>query len=262
MSRRSLAPQSVRASLQFHAIVAAIVVAALIGSAAPLEARAKTGKITYRDLVPGGLAIVGVTSVVEGPTSERDSRKGMSRIFQNIFLETRRDIPLMGSDRVRSAVGLDSYESMLDHFQATGEVAAPELAALRVALVDSIRYVVVARLEKEKVNRYTSEVDPDNDPDTKNTIVKTATRTIEAGFRVYDLRDGTLAWSTRQSCSVENETSAPAGSRLFKSSTVAGMLETVLSDEKGPADPRLADAFANLPEIFGKFASKLPGKKK
>jgi hypothetical protein len=234
----------------------------LIGHTAPAEAGNKAGKITYQDLVPGGMAVGGVTSLIEGPTSPRESRKVMTQMFENYFLMTRTDIPFMRADRVRSAVGLDSYEAMLDHLQSTGEVTAPALASLRAALVDSVRYFVVARLEKEKVSRYTNKEDPDDDPQTDNSaIVKSAFRKLEVSFRIYDLRDGTLAWNTRQSHTESKETSAPASSKVFKPYTVAGMLESALSNEKGPADPQLPDAFGNLPTIFDKFLNKLPKKK-
>lgn len=246
-----------------HITHVAILVSALIGTAAPLEAGDKAGKITYQDLVPGGMAMGGVTSSIGGPTSERESREVMARMFENHFLITRTDIPFMGSDRVRAAVGLDSYEAMLDHVQLTGEVTAPALASLRAALVDSVRYVVVARLEREKVKRYKNEEDPDDDPQTENSeIVKTAYRILEVGFRVYDLRDGPLAWNTRQSGTESKETSMPADPKLFKSYTVAGILESALTDDMGPPDPQLQDTFANLPRIFDKFVSKLPKKKK
>jgi hypothetical protein len=240
-----------------------VLVSALIGGAAPLEAGNKVGKITYQDLVPGGMAIGGVTSLIKGTTSQREYREVMAQTFEICFLRRRTDIPMMGADRVRAALGRDSYESMLDHFQLTGELTAPALATLKAALVDSVRYVVVARLEKEKVKRSASKVDPDDNPDTKNSeIVKTAERTVEVGFRVYDLRDGTMAWSTRQSGEESNVASAPADEPLFESHTVAGMLESIVSDEAAPADPPLQNTAGNLPRIFDKFAKKLPQGKK
>jgi hypothetical protein len=246
---------------------AAILVSALIGNAAPLEAGNKAGKIRYqdlvpRDLVPGGLAMGGVTSVVGGPTSHRRSREIMALMFEDA-LSARTDIPLMRVDRVRWAVGPEAYESILDHYELTGDVVAPTLAALRAALVDSIRYVVFARLESDKVVTYKNEEDTDDDPHTDNSeIVKSAFRTVRAEFRVYDLRDGALAWDTRLSGTESAETSAPASGTLFKSWTVAGMLESALSNEEGPPDPQVGDTYRNLPGIFEKFMTKLPKKKK
>ena len=237
-------------------------VAAMTGIATPLEAGNKAGTITYQNLVPGGVAIVGVTSHLQGPTSPPESRGVMAKTFEEQFLMWREDIPLMGVDRVRSAVGPEPYEAMLDQVQSTGELSTPALASLKAALVDSVRYVVVARLERERVNRGTNEVDPDNDPDTKDSkIVNYINRIIDVTFRVYDLRDGTLAWNRHQTGTETRENSAPVGTTLFKSYTAAGILESVLSDEKGPPDPPLGDAFENLPGIFETFLKKLPKKK-
>ena len=239
----------------------AVLVVASLSFAARCEAR-KAGTITYQNLVPGGIAIGGVTSCVKGRTSQPGSRETMAQMFEETILNSRADIPLMGADRVRSAVGADTYGSMLDQLQGKGELSASTLDTLRAALVDSARYFVVARVEKDNEYRDTVERDTDYDPKTDNSeTFNTATRTIELRFQVYDLRDGKLAWKVRQTESEVEEAKAPSTSTIFKPYTVVGMLETALSDDKGP-DPGMPDAFRNLAEIFHTFAKALPKRKK
>jgi hypothetical protein len=117
-------------------------------------------------------------------------------------------------------------------------------------------------VEKDDEYRDTVERDTDYDPKTDNSeTFNTATRTVEVGYRVYDLREGKLAWKVRQSDSEVEEAKAPTTSTIFKPYTVAGMLETALSDDKGP-EPGMPDAFRNLAGIFRTFAKTLPKPKK
>ena len=239
----------------------AVLVFASLSCAARSDAR-KAGTITYQNLVPGGIGVGGVTSCVKGRTSQPGSRETMAQMFAEAILNSRADIPLMGADRVRSAVGADTYESTLDQFQGRGELSASTLDTLRAALADSVRYFVVARVEKDDEYRDTVERDTDYDPKTDNSeTFNTATRTVEVGYRVYDLREGKLAWKVRQSDSEVEEAKAPTTSTIFKPYTVAGMLETALSDDKGP-EPGMPDAFRNLAGIFRTFAKTLPKPKK
>jgi len=183
-------------------------------------------------------------------------------MFEESFLRLRADIPLMGADRVRSALGSGTYESMLDQFKSKGEVSASTLDSLRAALADSVRYLVVARVEKEKAFVYTAERDTDYDPQTDNSeTFKIATRRVEVGFRTYDLHDGKLAWNARQTDFEEHEANVPKPSTIFKSYTVAGQLEPALSNEKVP-DPSMADVFRNMAVIFDNFTCALPKRKK
>jgi hypothetical protein len=240
-----------------------VLVSCLAGGPVPLHAGDNTGKITYADLVPGGMAIAGVTSIIEGPTSQHESRGEMAQIFETQFRTSRTDIPLMGADRVRSALGPDAYDSMLDSVQTTGGLSASELAALRSGFADSVRYVVVARLEREKIEHDNDQVDPDNDPKTENMeIIKTTTRKVEVSFQVYDLRDGTPAWMTKRSGEEGKSIRGPIDAPLFKSGTVAGMLESALGDPGGPEFPEPKPTMANLPRIFDYFARLLPQAKK
>ena len=240
----------------------AVLIAGFVGDPAPLQAGENTGRITYADLVPGGMGIAGVTSIIEGPTSQRESRGEMAQIFEKYFRKSRTDIPLMGADRVRSALGQDAYDSMLDSVQSTGGLSAPQLAALRSALVDSVRYVVVARLEREKIEHDKDEEDPDKDPKTQNSeVIKTTTRKVEVSFQVYDLRDGTPAWMTKRSGEESKWIRGPVDEPIFKSGSIAGMIESVVSDP-GPEYPEPKPTMANLPRIFDYFARLLPQAKK
>jgi hypothetical protein len=240
----------------------AALVLGLVGGPAPLHAGEITGKITYADLVPGGMAIAGVTSILNGPTSHHESREEMTQIFESYFRKSRTDIPLLGADRVRSALGLDAYNSMLDSVQTTGGLTALELAALRSTLADSVRYVVVARLEREKIEHDKDKVDPDNDPKTENMeIIKTTTRKVEVSFQVYDLRDGSSAWMTKRSGEESKWIRGPMEGQIFDAKTVAGMVESALSDP-GPEYPEPKPTMANLPRIFDYFARLLPQAKK
>lgn len=240
----------------------AILVFTSLGCAVRAEAGGKAGTITYQNLVPGGIAIGGVTSRINGPTSQPESRESMARMFEETILNARADIPLMGADRVRSAVGDDIYESMLDQFKWKGEVSSSTLDSLRTALADSVRYLVVAGIEKERTSHDTVERDTDYDFTTYNPKpFKVSTRTVEVGFRVYDLHDGKLAWQVRQIDSEEHEVEVPKPSTIFNPKTVAGLLESALSDDKMP-DPSMPDVFRNLAEIFEKFTRALPKRKK
>jgi hypothetical protein len=247
--------------MSFHARVAILVVAS-VSCAAPTKASGKAGTITYQNLVPGGIAIGGVTSRVDGPTSQPRSRESMARAFEGALRDQRPDIHLMGADRVRSAVGDDTYESMLAQFQLKGEVSVSTLDSIRAALVDSVRYLVVAGIEKERTLDYTTERDTDYDLTTDNSeTFKVAMRTVEVGFRVYDLHDGKLAWKVRQIDSEENEEKVPKPSTIFSPKTVVGQLEAAGSEAKTPY-PSMPDVSQNLAAVFDKFTRALPKRKK
>ena len=73
--------------------------------------------------------------------------------------------------------------------------------------------------------------------------------------------EGKLAWKFRPIDSETEEAEAPKTSTIFKPNTVAGMLETALSDDKGP-DPGMPDSYRNLAGIFRTFEKALPKRKK
>jgi hypothetical protein len=155
----------------------------------------------------------------------------MALVFEEAILNARADIPLMGADRVRSAVGDDIYESMLDQFKWKGEVSASTLDSVRTALVDSVRYLVVAGIEKERTSHDIVERDTDYDFTNYNPKpFKVSTRTVEVGFRVYDLHDGKLAWPVRQIDSEENEVEVPKILTIFNQTCVRA--EATLSDDR------------------------------
>src|SRR6185436_7486947 len=132
----------------------AVLAVASLSFAARSDAR-KAGTITYQNLVPGGIAIGGVTSRINGRTSQPGSRETMAQMFEEAILNSREDVPIMGADRVRSAVGADTHESILDQFDLKGDMSASTLDTLRAALVDSVHYFVVARVEKDSEIRDT-----------------------------------------------------------------------------------------------------------
>lgn len=245
--------------MNFNARVAIFVVASL-SFAAP-EASGKAGSITYQNLVPGGIAIGGVTSRVDGPSSQPGSRESMARAFEVALRGGRADVPLMGANRVRAAVGNGIYESMLAQFQLKGELSASTLDSLRAALVDSVRYFVVARVEKDYENHDTTERDTDYDLKTDNSeTFKTSTHTVEIGFRVYDLHDGKLAWKFRPIDSQYNETKVSKSSTIFSPKTVVGQLEIASNEDKVP-NPAMPDLSRNLASIFDTFTRALPKRK-
>lgn len=229
--------------------------------AARTEAR-KAGTITYQNLASGGIAVGGVTSRVKDSTSKPRSRGSMAETFE-VFLRSRADFPVMGADRVRSVVGADTHESMLDQFEWRGEVSPSMLDSLRAALVDSVRYLVVARIEKDEEDRDRDTIERDTDFDGKtddSETFNTATRTVAVRFQVYDLREGKLAWNVRQTDSETAKAEVPKTPTIFKPYTVLGQLET-LSGDKGPV-PDMPDASWNLQRIFDIFTNALPKRKK
>jgi hypothetical protein len=238
-----------------------ILVFASMSCAVPMEASAKAGTMTYQNLVPGGIAIGGVASRIDGPTSQPGSRESMARAFEGALRAARADIPLLGADRVRRAVGDEIHESMLAQFQLKGELSVSTLDSIRAALVDTVRYLVVARVEKDDAIHDTTERDTDYDRTTDPETFKTAMRTVVVGFRVYDLHDGKLAWKFRPIDSEVNETKVPKPSTIFSPKTVVGQLEISSSEDKVPY-PDMPDVFQNLAEIFDKFARALPHRKK
>jgi hypothetical protein len=240
----------------------AILVVASMSCAAPMEASGKAGTITYQNLVPGGIAIGGVTSRVDGPTSQPGSREAMALAFEEALRAARADIPLMGADRVRSAVGEEIHESMLAQFQLKGELAVATLDSIRAALGDSVRYLVVARVEMDDEAHDTTERDTDFDLRTDNSeTFKVSVRTVNVGFRVYDLHDGKLAWKFRPVDSEVNEARVPESSTIFSPKTVLGQLE-IASDENKAPYPSMPGVSRNLASIFDKFTRALPKRKK
>src|SRR6188508_3048410 len=73
-----------------------LAIVASLSCAARSDAR-KAGTITYQNLVPGGMAIGGVTSRIKGRTSEPGSRETMAQMFEEAILNSRADVPLMGA---------------------------------------------------------------------------------------------------------------------------------------------------------------------
>jgi len=110
----------------------------------------------------------------------------------------------MPVDVARSRLGRDRHARLLADLEETGHVSAAAIAQLDSAIGAEVRYVVVARVETEKVGReegttgarYTPAIPEagveesyeEGDPQ------RSTRRTLDVSFLVYELSNGQAVW--------------------------------------------------------------------
>jgi hypothetical protein len=264
-----LAPPSMPDPLRHRRAVdmATLILVAFIALAVfvpPAEAEVKS--LSYADLVSGGVALGGVTTMIGDSISRRDNRFSMTDVVLTSFRARRGDLVLDGTDRVRAALGEEAYGSMLDHFERTAQLDPQSRLALAADSLGFDRYLMLARVEETDVDCDHEKAPPEENPvyshtlETEEMEIVTVDRKVTVRFRIFDLRNGTLVWDTRHSKKVSIRDKVPKETRIFKGGSIAGMLEGTLSNH--PGDPPAPPVTSVLSKVAEKFAKKLPQKKK
>jgi hypothetical protein len=229
----------------------------------------------------GGLAVGGVVDARR--QLDPALRTSYADLLRTALRSERPDLTILPAAAVVSALGESHYEEMLREYR---EVGAPSAQFLRMLSkrIDRARYLVLARIDQDRTRRWTTEEDV---TDSKGKQIGSKTRyrhgrTVDVSLRIFDLDDGSTAWSgsIEKSSSNENTEDDPfpdPASSLHKRQSVGkdlrdaavaglalGVLGALLDDgSSSPAAPRdpypdPPDERSLLEQAFRGFAENLP----
>ena len=208
----------------------------------------------YPALSQGGIATVG-GAIIMGSWDDRVAqREPITKGLESAFRKKRKDLRIVGAADVRSAVGADAYDDLMDGFDRSGNLGEEELATLDSLVGDQARYAAFARVEDSSVSE--SESSDTSDADNPTTT-HTATRTVHVGVQVFDLQSRRSVWTATLTGSKQNDTTQEEEeSGGFFADLLSGVVESLLGlDEDYPEAPTTASVLGG---IFTKFAEELP----
>ena len=237
-----------------------VAVIALAGCVVPQQSYQSPG-FNYQRLQKHGLAVAGVVSAdKEQPVYQY---LDWSKRLQSALHETRPNLPLVGAVDVRKKLG-NNYKPVLDGFQRYDTLGQAELDMLRRAGLIS-RYVMVARIELDQVNKVPEQVVPFRTEKgeyfgDRQRIQKSTERRVIVTGQVYDLHTGRQVWQERLQSTPRRDVEYVQykGKSATQAIVVsaANILSTGRSEPKQPEAPSSEEALTN---VFTGFAEKLPG---
>ena len=216
--------------------------------------------IDYPTFRSAPLGVGGMTTIIGPKESRAEGREARSSNLERMMISERGDLVVIPVGRVRSLLGDEEHDALLDRFESHGELDARSIAQADSALGSQIRFLLLGRIENESVSHDESESDPDNDSNTDNSDRKLKTTlSVRAGFHVYDLQTRHMVWSGAVVNSASNEAKRARDSESGGSgfwgfmSTLVNVLDD--DDDKYPPPPEVDEV---LPGIFDALCEGLP----
>jgi hypothetical protein len=169
---------------------ALVALATLAGCAAESKLLRADASFTAASLAESGLAVVGVVQKDE----VAQVRPPLIAALEAAVAAERADIPLLGADRVRDALGADAWKRLLNAFQARGTLDSAATGALARAVGGEARYAVVARVIRAATRTADRESEAPRDS-TRFSVpryLRIAGRDARVDVQVYDLTTGAL----------------------------------------------------------------------
>jgi hypothetical protein len=228
----------------------------MAGCSAESELSRMDSGLTAADLRLGKVAVLGVVKFQEPD----QIRPPLIDVLQRVWSEERKDVPLVSADSVRQILGPERDRKLLLEFEYQGELRPASIAEISDSLRDVARFLVAARVERERVRSSTRGINPSSDTTVGRSdyAMGVTGRDARVSVQLYDLKRRALVVSARFEGSSENE--RPMLSPLRGRGDGGVTLEVkgaVNPDEMGyPGAPELALA---LQEPFRNFARMLPG---
>ena len=187
-------------------------------------------------------------------------RPPLIAMLETVFAEERPDLPLIRAERVRNALGKTSYRRILLGYEYHGVIDTTSLREIADSLRGLARYVVVARVESDRLRYSTRD---ESDADTlrigRAFGVLVTGRNARVAVRLYDLYDRTIRLDARYAGTAEN-LKAGAASSVRPPEPRSGInLRTppqIVPQEEGYPDPPELAAVVETP--FRAFVRSLP----
>jgi hypothetical protein len=241
-----------------RAWVLAIAILILGGCSAESELTRLDPSLTESTLRQGKLAVLGVVKYQEPD----QVRPPLIAMLEKTWREERGDVSLVPAESVSRALGPERDRKLLLSYEYQGSLDPAALAELSDSLRGVARFLVVARVEKDRIRNSTRGIDRSDSTAARIDYAMGITgRDARVAVQLYDLDRRALVMSARFEGSAENEKPmlSPLRSKGDRGVTLE-MRGAVSPDEMGyPGEPELALA---LEEPFRNFARMLPGSPK
>lgn len=238
------------------ALAGCAALAALAGCAAEAKILREDATLTNRALREGGIAVLGVVKVEEIDTV----RPPLIAKLEIVFAEERPDIHVIGAQRVREALGKASYRRILLGYEYHGVIDTASLREIADSLRGAARYVVVARVDSDRLRRSTRDA---KDADTSRVgwaaAVLVTGRNARVAVRLYDLDQRTVCLDAQYAGTAENLKAGVASSVRPpepQAGVTVGTAPQIVPQEEGYPDPPELAEVVETP--FRTFARSLP----
>jgi len=236
-------------------MILAIAILALGGCSAESQLNRLDPTLTQSDLRQGKLAVLGVVKYQEPD----QVRPPLIAMLEKTWHEERADVPMVPAESVRRLLGPERDRKILLSYEYQGSLDPAALAELSDSLRGVARFLVVARVEKDRTRSSTRGINSSDTTVARSDYAMGVTgRDAGVAVQLYDLERRALVMSARFEGSSENE--RPMLSPLRPGGSSGVNLEVtgaVVPDEQSyPGAPELALA---LEEPFRNFARMLPG---
>jgi len=210
--------------------------------------------LTAVDLRQGKLAVLGVVKFQEPD----QVRPPLIAMLEKTLGEERGDLPLIRADSVRHVLGDERYRRILLGYEYHGTLDSAALREIADPLHGVARFVVLARVEKDRTRNSARGISNPNGGDRADYAMGITGRDATVEIRLYDVARRALVMNGKYDGSSEN--SKPIVSSVRPGGGPAVSVEVgqaVPPEEQGyPGAPELAQA---LEEPFRAFARALPG---
>jgi hypothetical protein len=210
-----------------------------------------------------GLAVGGVISARR--PLEPAQRASYSDLLRTALRAERPSLTILTADAVANALGENGYDEMLREYRELGAPSAASLHTLSQRL-DHSRYLVLARIDRNETNRWTTDEAIDN---SKGKRIGTKThyrhgRTVNVSMRIFDLDNGATVWSGSVEKSSWNENTEDeqdpdlydskhqSVGKNLRDAALAGLalgaLDAVLGDGGGSSSSAPPDPYPDPPD--------------
>jgi hypothetical protein len=210
--------------------------------------------VTAADLRQGKVAVLGVVKAEEAD----QVRPPMIAMLEKTWREERSDVPLITADSVRQALGPARDKELLLGYEYHGKLEASALGEIANSLRGVARYVIVARVEKDKTWNVTRGISTKDTTSAQHVLYAMGVTGRDAWVTVqlYDLSRSALVVGARFKGSAESQ--HPMIDPRFANSGI--ILPKATADERGY--PEMPDLALSVEQPFRDFARILPGSTK
>jgi hypothetical protein len=211
--------------------------------------------LTAAELREGRIAVLGVVKVEE---TDR-VRPPLIAKLEAVLAEERPDLPLVGIQRVRDAMGKASYRRILLEYEYHGVIDTASLREIADSLRGEARYVVVARVESERLRRSIRDA-PDADTVRIGRVFGTLVtgRNARVSVRLYDLDSRTIRLDAQYAGTAESLSAGAVSDvrpPVRQPEVSVGSVEILPREEGYPDPPELAEV---VETPFRTFVRSLP----
>lgn len=225
----------------------------LAGCSAESELTRLDPSLTAGDLRQGKLAVLGVVKFQEPD----QIRPPLIAMLEKTWREERPDVPLVPAASVEKALGPERDRKLLLAYEYQGTLDKSALAEISDSLSGVARFLVVARVEKDRTRNSTRGISPTDTTTAQHVLYAMGVtgRDARVVVQLYDLSRRALVVGATFEGSSENEHPmiAPIGQ---VGSGISIQPQVSPEDQGYPGAPELALA---LEEPFRNFARILPG---